>query len=94
MFIFKFIFVSISDFGNFPVPPAYPLSIVSQTLETFSKNILMFKQNVTRKVISVILICIIYFQIPKLPDIDPLLQRNAVTASSVMDRPPMSELAG
>lgn len=33
-------------------------------------------------------------QIPKLPDIDPLLQRNAVTASSVMDRPPMSELAG
>uniref|UniRef100_A0A166E9W8 Helicase ATP-binding domain-containing protein n=1 Tax=Daucus carota subsp. sativus TaxID=79200 RepID=A0A166E9W8_DAUCS len=33
-------------------------------------------------------------QIPKLPDVDPLLQRNAVAASSVMDRPPMSELAG
>lgn len=43
---------------------------------------------------SVIIRCIIYFQIPKLPDIDPLLQRNAVAASSVMDRPPMSELAG
>ncbi|KAD7478868.1 hypothetical protein R6Q59_005323 [Mikania micrantha] len=33
-------------------------------------------------------------QIPKLPDIDPQLQRNAVAASSVMDRPPISELAG
>ncbi|KAK1423047.1 hypothetical protein QVD17_18341 [Tagetes erecta] len=33
-------------------------------------------------------------QIPKLPDIDPQLQRNAIAASSVMDRPPISELAG
>ncbi|KAI8024134.1 hypothetical protein LOK49_LG03G00370 [Camellia lanceoleosa] len=33
-------------------------------------------------------------QVPKLPDIDPLLQSNAVTASNVMDRPPISELAG
>lgn len=33
-------------------------------------------------------------QIPKLPDIDPLLQSNAKMASSVMDRPPISELAG
>ncbi|KAK8643543.1 hypothetical protein V6N13_012834 [Hibiscus sabdariffa] len=33
-------------------------------------------------------------QIPKLPDIDPLLQKNATTASDVMDRPPISELAG
>nr|GEV10459.1 DExH-box ATP-dependent RNA helicase DExH15 chloroplastic [Tanacetum cinerariifolium] len=33
-------------------------------------------------------------QIPKLPDIDPQLQRNAVAASNVMDRPPISELAG
>ncbi|KAK9064527.1 hypothetical protein SSX86_015909 [Deinandra increscens subsp. villosa] len=33
-------------------------------------------------------------QIPKLPDIDPQLQRNATAASSVMDRPPISELAG
>ncbi|KAI4328322.1 hypothetical protein L6164_020684 [Bauhinia variegata] len=33
-------------------------------------------------------------QIPKLPDIDPLLQRNAVAAADVMDRPPISELAG
>lgn len=33
-------------------------------------------------------------QIPKLPDIDPLLQSNAKIASSVMDRPPISELAG
>ncbi|GFY88374.1 DEAD/DEAH box helicase [Actinidia rufa] len=33
-------------------------------------------------------------QIPKLPDIDPLLQSNAMTASNVMDRPPISELAG
>ncbi|KAJ7953700.1 DEAD-box ATP-dependent RNA helicase chloroplastic-like [Quillaja saponaria] len=32
-------------------------------------------------------------QIPKLPDIDPLLQSNAMTASNVMDRPPISELA-
>nr|XP_016451153.1 PREDICTED: DExH-box ATP-dependent RNA helicase DExH15 chloroplastic-like [Nicotiana tabacum] len=33
-------------------------------------------------------------QIPKLPDIDPLLQSNAKGASNVMDRPPISELAG
>ncbi|VVA26127.1 PREDICTED: RNA helicase [Prunus dulcis] len=33
-------------------------------------------------------------QIPKLPDIDPLLQINAKTASNIMDRPPISELAG
>ncbi|XP_057948536.1 DExH-box ATP-dependent RNA helicase DExH15 chloroplastic isoform X2 [Malania oleifera] len=33
-------------------------------------------------------------QIPKLPDIDPLLQSTAMTASNVMDRPPISELAG
>ncbi|CAB4264491.1 unnamed protein product [Prunus armeniaca] len=33
-------------------------------------------------------------QIPKLPDIDPLLQSNAKTASNIMDRPPISELAG
>ncbi|OMO57283.1 hypothetical protein CCACVL1_25859 [Corchorus capsularis] len=33
-------------------------------------------------------------QIPKLPDIDPLLQKNASAASDVMDRPPISELAG
>ncbi|XP_010044671.3 DExH-box ATP-dependent RNA helicase DExH15 chloroplastic [Eucalyptus grandis] len=33
-------------------------------------------------------------QIPKLPDIDPQLQKNALAASSVMDRPPISELAG
>ncbi|XVF84866.1 hypothetical protein PTKIN_Ptkin17bG0073600 [Pterospermum kingtungense] len=33
-------------------------------------------------------------QIPKLPDIDPLLQKNATTASDVMDRPPISELTG
>ncbi|KAK9277300.1 hypothetical protein L1049_006840 [Liquidambar formosana] len=33
-------------------------------------------------------------QIPKLPDIDPLLRSNAMTASDVMDRPPISELAG
>ncbi|GAB2297281.1 DExH-box ATP-dependent RNA helicase DExH15 chloroplastic [Dionaea muscipula] len=33
-------------------------------------------------------------QIPKLPDIDPLLQGNALTASSVMQRSPISELAG
>ncbi|OMO54976.1 hypothetical protein COLO4_36274 [Corchorus olitorius] len=33
-------------------------------------------------------------QIPKLPDIDPLLQKNAAAASDVMDRPPISELAG
>ncbi|XP_057494012.1 DExH-box ATP-dependent RNA helicase DExH15 chloroplastic isoform X3 [Actinidia eriantha] len=33
-------------------------------------------------------------QIPKLPDIDPLLQSNAMIASNVMDRPPISELAG
>ncbi|KAK3013328.1 hypothetical protein RJ639_009299, partial [Escallonia herrerae] len=30
-------------------------------------------------------------QVPKLPDIDPRLQSNAMTASNVMDRPPMSE---
>lgn len=33
-------------------------------------------------------------QIPKLPDIDPQLQKNALAASNVMDRPPISELAG
>ncbi|KAK2994386.1 hypothetical protein RJ640_029501 [Escallonia rubra] len=33
-------------------------------------------------------------QVPKLPDIDPRLQSNAMTASNVMDRPPMSELSG
>ena len=33
-------------------------------------------------------------QIPKLPDIDSLLQKNATTASDVMDRPPISELTG
>ncbi|KMT07198.1 hypothetical protein BVRB_6g155210 [Beta vulgaris subsp. vulgaris] len=33
-------------------------------------------------------------QIPKLPDIDPVLQSNAMTASGVMDRSPISELAG
>ncbi|KAL8518883.1 hypothetical protein ACS0TY_010011 [Phlomoides rotata] len=33
-------------------------------------------------------------QIPKIPDIDPLLQSNAVKASSVMDRPPISDLVG
>nr|XP_043606015.1 DExH-box ATP-dependent RNA helicase DExH15 chloroplastic [Erigeron canadensis] len=33
-------------------------------------------------------------QIPKLPDIDPQLQRNATAAFNVMDRPPISELAG
>lgn len=33
-------------------------------------------------------------QVPKLPDIDPMLQRNAKAASDVMDRPPISELAG
>ncbi|XP_022868375.1 DExH-box ATP-dependent RNA helicase DExH15 chloroplastic isoform X2 [Olea europaea var. sylvestris] len=33
-------------------------------------------------------------QVPKLPDIDPQLQSNAVKASSVMDRPPLSELVG
>uniref|UniRef100_A0A7N0TS69 DEAD/DEAH box helicase n=1 Tax=Kalanchoe fedtschenkoi TaxID=63787 RepID=A0A7N0TS69_KALFE len=33
-------------------------------------------------------------QIPKLPDIDPLLQTNAKKATEVMDRPPISELAG
>ncbi|KAK6922113.1 DEAD/DEAH box helicase domain, partial [Dillenia turbinata] len=33
-------------------------------------------------------------QIPKLPDIDPLLQKNATTAADVIDRPPISELAG
>ncbi|XXG63174.1 hypothetical protein AAC387_Pa05g1419 [Persea americana] len=32
-------------------------------------------------------------QIPKLPDIDQLLQKNATIASSVMDRAPISELA-
>lgn len=35
-----------------------------------------------------------WIQIPKLPDIDPQLQRNATAASNVMDRPPISELAG
>jgi len=33
-------------------------------------------------------------QIPKLPDIDPVLQKNAQIACSVMDRVPISELAG
>ncbi|KAL2904206.1 DExH-box ATP-dependent RNA helicase DExH15 chloroplastic [Bienertia sinuspersici] len=33
-------------------------------------------------------------QIPKMPDIDPTLQSNALTASGVMDRSPISELAG
>ncbi|KAL6013399.1 DExH-box ATP-dependent RNA helicase DExH15 chloroplastic [Asimina triloba] len=33
-------------------------------------------------------------QIPKLPDIDPLLQNNAMIAANVMDRVPVSELAG
>ncbi|CAH9146624.1 unnamed protein product [Cuscuta epithymum] len=33
-------------------------------------------------------------QVPKLPHIDPLLKSNAKIASSVMDRPPISELAG
>lgn len=33
-------------------------------------------------------------QIPKLPDIDPVLQGNAKTASDILDRPPISELAG
>lgn len=33
-------------------------------------------------------------QIPKLPDVDPVLQSNAMTASGVMDRSPISELAG
>ncbi|KAK7848101.1 dexh-box atp-dependent rna helicase dexh15 chloroplastic [Quercus suber] len=33
-------------------------------------------------------------QIPKLPDIDTLLQSSAKAASNVMDRPPISELAG
>ncbi|XP_042049039.1 DExH-box ATP-dependent RNA helicase DExH15 chloroplastic-like [Salvia splendens] len=33
-------------------------------------------------------------QVPKLPDVDPRLKSNAVKASSVMDRPPISELVG
>ncbi|KAG9155533.1 hypothetical protein Leryth_009941 [Lithospermum erythrorhizon] len=33
-------------------------------------------------------------QVPKLPDVDPLLQNNAKSAYNVMDRPPLSELAG
>ncbi|XP_059655972.1 DExH-box ATP-dependent RNA helicase DExH15 chloroplastic [Cornus florida] len=33
-------------------------------------------------------------QVPKLPDIDSLLQSNAMTALNIMDRPPISELAG
>ncbi|CAI9092802.1 OLC1v1028135C1 [Oldenlandia corymbosa var. corymbosa] len=33
-------------------------------------------------------------QIPKLPDVDPLLQSKAKSASDIMDRPPISELAG
>lgn len=36
----------------------------------------------------------LFLQVPKLPDIDPRLQSNAVKASSVMDRPPISELVG
>ena len=31
-------------------------------------------------------------QIPKLPDIDPMLQNTAKTASNIMDCPPISEL--
>lgn len=34
------------------------------------------------------------FQIPKLPNIDPQLQKNAMAASSFMDRAPISELLG
>ncbi|EEC73969.1 hypothetical protein OsI_08870 [Oryza sativa Indica Group] len=33
-------------------------------------------------------------QIPKLPDIDPVLQKNAQIACNIMDRVPISELAG
>ncbi|XP_068652054.1 DExH-box ATP-dependent RNA helicase DExH15 chloroplastic-like [Aristolochia californica] len=33
-------------------------------------------------------------QIPKLPDIDTSLQNNAQVAANIMDRPPISELAG
>ncbi|XP_072981204.1 DExH-box ATP-dependent RNA helicase DExH15 chloroplastic [Typha angustifolia] len=33
-------------------------------------------------------------QIPKLPDIDPLLQKNALLASNFMNRAPISELTG
>ncbi|KAH0459665.1 hypothetical protein IEQ34_012479 [Dendrobium chrysotoxum] len=33
-------------------------------------------------------------QIPKLPDIDPVVQNNALAAANVMDRAPISELAG
>ncbi|XP_057542956.1 DExH-box ATP-dependent RNA helicase DExH15 chloroplastic [Amaranthus tricolor] len=33
-------------------------------------------------------------QIPKMPDISPVLQSNAMAASGVMDRSPISELAG
>ncbi|CAN1187636.1 DExH-box ATP-dependent RNA helicase DExH15 chloroplastic [Linum perenne] len=33
-------------------------------------------------------------QIPKLPDVDPVLKSNARAASDVMDRSPISELAG
>ncbi|KAL5100417.1 hypothetical protein RYX36_004744 [Vicia faba] len=33
-------------------------------------------------------------QIPKLPDIDSVLKSNARAASDIMDRPPISELAG
>uniref|UniRef100_A0A803MB60 DEAD/DEAH box helicase n=2 Tax=Chenopodium quinoa TaxID=63459 RepID=A0A803MB60_CHEQI len=33
-------------------------------------------------------------QIPKLPDVDPILQSNAKIASGVMDRSPISELSG
>ncbi|PKA63064.1 DEAD-box ATP-dependent RNA helicase ISE2, chloroplastic [Apostasia shenzhenica] len=33
-------------------------------------------------------------QIPKLPDIDPEVQNNALVAANVMDRAPISELAG
>ncbi|XP_020578336.1 DExH-box ATP-dependent RNA helicase DExH15 chloroplastic isoform X2 [Phalaenopsis equestris] len=32
-------------------------------------------------------------QIPKLPDIDPVVQSNALAAANVMDRPPISEFA-
>uniref|UniRef100_A0A1D1ZB32 DEAD-box ATP-dependent RNA helicase ISE2, chloroplastic n=1 Tax=Anthurium amnicola TaxID=1678845 RepID=A0A1D1ZB32_9ARAE len=33
-------------------------------------------------------------QIPRLPDIDPQVQNNAMIASNVMDRPPISDLGG
>lgn len=51
-------------------------------------------QFVTMQIVYWHLICLHLFQIPKLPDIDPLLQNNALLASSVMDRAPINELAG